>query len=61
MRSTAPWKVQVANHGIADRRFESLLDPLRGIVKIEVVLNYLRFDNLWLSLEDNDTNAIEMI
>ena len=32
-----------------------------GIVKIEVVLNDLRFDNLWLSLEENDTDAIEMI
>ena len=32
-----------------------------GIVKIEVVLNDLRFENLWLSLEENDTDAIEMI
>ena len=31
-----------------------------GIVKIEVVLNGLRFDNLWLSLEVHDTDAIEM-
>ena len=32
-----------------------------GIVKIEVVSKDLRFDNLWLSLEENDTDAIEMI
>jgi hypothetical protein len=31
-----------------------------GIVKIEVVLTELRFDNLWLSLEEHDTDAIEM-
>ena len=31
-----------------------------GIVKIGVVLNDLRFDNLWLSLEDQDTDVIEM-
>jgi hypothetical protein len=32
-----------------------------GIVKIEVVSKDLWFDNLWLSLEENDTDAIEMI
>ena len=32
-----------------------------GIARVEVVLNDLRFDNLWLSLEENDTDAIEMI
>ena len=31
-----------------------------GIVKIEVVSKDLRFDNLWLSLEEHDTDAIEM-
>ena len=31
-----------------------------GIVKIEVVLNDLRFDNLWLSLEEHDTDVIEI-
>ena len=31
-----------------------------GIVKIEVVSKDLRFDNLWLSLEVHDTDAIEM-
>jgi hypothetical protein len=31
-----------------------------GIVKIEVVLTELRFDNLWLSLEDHDTDVIEI-
>jgi hypothetical protein len=31
-----------------------------GIVRIEVVLNDLTFKNLWLSLEENDTNLIEM-
>ena len=32
-----------------------------GIVKIEVVSKDLWFDNLWLLLEENDTDAIEMI
>ena len=31
-----------------------------GIVKIEVVSKDLWFDNLWLSLEVHDTDAIEM-
>ena len=31
-----------------------------GIVKIEVVLNDLKFDNLYLSLEDLDSDAIEV-
>ncbi len=31
-----------------------------GIVKIEVVLTELRFENLYLSLEDHDTDVIEM-
>lgn len=31
-----------------------------GIVKIEVVLNDLRFDNLRLSLEEHDTDVIEI-
>ena len=31
-----------------------------GIVKIEVVLTELKFENLWLSLEDHDTDVIEM-
>ena len=31
-----------------------------GVVKIEVVLNNLGFDNLWLSLQDEDTDVIEM-
>ncbi len=31
-----------------------------GIVKIEVVSKDLRFDNLWLSLEVHDTDAIKM-
>ena len=31
-----------------------------GIVKIEVVSKDLWFDNLWLPLEENDTDAIEM-
>ena len=32
-----------------------------GIVKIEVVSKDLWFDNLWLSLEENNTDTIEMI
>jgi hypothetical protein len=31
-----------------------------GIVKIEVVLNNLIFDNLWLSLQDEDTDVFGM-
>jgi hypothetical protein len=31
-----------------------------GIVKIEVVSKDLWFNNLWLPLEENDTDAIEM-
>jgi len=31
-----------------------------GIVRIEVVLTELRFENLYLSLEDHDTDVIEM-
>jgi hypothetical protein len=31
-----------------------------GIVKIEVVSKDLWFDNLWLPLEENDTDTIEM-
>ena len=30
-----------------------------GIVRVEVVLIELRFENLWLSLEDHDTDVIE--
>jgi len=32
-----------------------------GIVKIEVVSKDLWFDNLWLPLEEKDTDATEMI
>jgi hypothetical protein len=31
-----------------------------GIARVEVVLKKLRFENLWLSLEDQDTDVIEM-
>lgn len=31
-----------------------------GIVRIEVVLNELVFKNLWLSLEDHDTDVIKI-
>jgi len=31
-----------------------------GIARAEVVLKKLRFENLWLSLEDQDTDVIEM-
>ena len=31
-----------------------------GIVKIEVTLNDLRFEKLWLSLQDNDSDVIGM-
>ena len=30
-----------------------------GIVRVEVVLIELRFENMWLSLEDHDTDVIE--
>jgi len=31
-----------------------------GIVKIEIVLTELRFENLWLSLEDHDSDVLKM-
>jgi hypothetical protein len=31
-----------------------------GIARVEVVLKKLRFENLWLSLEEHDTDVIEM-
>jgi len=31
-----------------------------GIARVEVVLKKIRFENLWLSLEDHDTDVIEM-
>ena len=40
----------------------SLLEvgAVMGIVRIEVVLNEFTFENLYLSLEDHDTDVIEM-
>jgi hypothetical protein len=45
-----------------DRRDIELLEvgAVMGIVRIEVVLNELTFENLWLSLENHDTDLIEM-
>jgi hypothetical protein len=31
-----------------------------GIARVEVVLKKIRFENLWLSLEDHDTDVIEV-
>ena len=55
-RCTVGVSIPVDNQAIALLEVGAVL----GIVKIEVVLTELRFDNLWLSLEDHDTDVIEM-
>ena len=48
--------IPVGNQAIAMLEVGAVL----GIVKVEVVLTELRFINLWLSLEDHDTDVIEI-
>ena len=48
--------IPVGNEAISLLEVGSVL----GIARVEVVLKKLRFENLWLSLEEHDTDAIEM-